>query len=368
LAADGIEPVGALLDTSWLREQVEEEGWYGELAVTNGEPQRFSTNALVELLADISRSCTLTPTSKKRRYEFGLPATATLVPALVPKLQVNKASISVLGRVTRLKLCPPTGETSTLAEQLRSRPSLLVTMTSPEYAYMNGRLFKDGHFKSMLPQLQSILFPVPQLGSCTDEKGGKNGALDGGRPVFEPTSVFRVVEDHISEKSSLLACDDMGDEWADFVEVLPSVQAPTVTFLHAKHNPDGGLGASPLQEVVAQALKNVGRLNLTSTDLEPKRASWGGKWMGKSVPRLRRGGSPDLFADALLVAATHSQATKRVCIVTTALSQAELGKLFKRVTDDEALLPHEVQLLHLLMSFTSACAEVSAQPRVYVKP
>jgi hypothetical protein len=50
------------------------------------------------------------------------------------------------------------------------------------------------------------------------------------------------------------------------------------------------------------------------------------------------------------------------------LSLTALNDLLNRASAGQILEPHEVQLIHILMSFSGACAEVSAQARVYVKP
>jgi len=180
-------------------------------------------------------------------------------------------------------------------------------------------------------------------------------------------SIFRIVDDVIAKGDDALVCDDFGDEWADFVGVDSTFDAEVVSFYHAKHG-KSSLSASNLHEVVSQALKNVGRLVLTEDDIETKAPSWAKTWQKSGIARIRRGGDAAAFGELLRATSSRPRATKRICLVVSMLSKTLLDDLFDRCKKDQALAAHEVQLLHILMTFSGGCVESGAQPNIYVRP
>jgi hypothetical protein len=76
------------------------------------------------------------------------------------------------------------------------------------------------------------------LSGVTDEKGSFTAAQVG----FDPDSTFGVIERSIADGDEILVCDDLGDEWADFIGLNNSSSTPRITFYHAKHG-DLSLGA-----------------------------------------------------------------------------------------------------------------------------
>jgi hypothetical protein len=131
---------------------------------------------------------------------------------------------------------------------------------------------------------------------------------------------------------------------------------------HAKFD-DLSLGASPLQILVSQAIKNLSRLNLSQDDLTPKFGKWANTYEAANVitaiPRIIRGDMVSLqnrITDAL----SSPDTIRRVFIVTSSLSRAQLEERFVAFRGGEAPRPHFVQLYQLLRSYFSACIEVGA--------
>jgi len=86
---------------------------------------------------------------------------------------------------------------------------------------------------------------------------------------FEEGSAFRVVVDHIAHDVDVLLCDDLGDEWADFIAVNTESNPPTISFYHAKHG-EVSLSASAFHDSVGQAIKNLGRMALPEETMPGK--------------------------------------------------------------------------------------------------
>src|SRR3546814_21053572 len=91
----------------------------------------------------------------------------------------------------------------------------------------------------------------------------EKGVFANDQQSFSGGSVFQIVVDRIAEDCNILICDDLGDEWADFIGLSTDGSPNMVSFYHAKHG-IRSLGASPFHEAVGQALKNLGRMPLAA--------------------------------------------------------------------------------------------------------
>lgn len=66
-----------------------------------------------------------------------------------------------------------------------------------------------------------------------------------------------------------MVCDDLGEEWADFIGFRTDPSAPRITFYHAKHG-ELSLGASPFHVSVGQAINNLGNLSFPASSMPKK--------------------------------------------------------------------------------------------------
>lgn len=223
--------------------------------------------------------------------------------------------------------------------------------------YFNGALYRDNNLtdgRSFLSHFR----PSAELGIATDEKG--NFLV--GQTAFDPDSVFRVVVDHVADRGELLVCDDLGDEWADFIGVNDNSQPKTLSFYHAKHG-DLTLGASELHIVTSQAIKNLGRLTASDEEIANKEDKWAAFYRNADVETgIQRvvGSTVQELQGRLRNALLSPDAIRRVFIVTTSLSRGQLQAQFNAIKMGNPPRGHFVQLYWLLMSFFSACTEVNA--------
>ena len=65
----------------------------------------------------------------------------------------------------------------------------------------------------------------------TDEKG----TFTPTHTVFDPDSTFGVVVNSVANGDDVLVCDDLGDEWADFIGLNSTSNPRRISFYHAKH-------------------------------------------------------------------------------------------------------------------------------------
>jgi hypothetical protein len=232
-----------------------------------------------------------------------------------------------------------------------------VLFNDPAVVYVGGTLYKDKSLtdgRLFLSHIRSC----PNLNNVNDEKG----AFAARQAAFDPESIFGVIVSHLADSREILVCDDLGDEWADFIGVNDESQPNTLSFYHAKH---GGvtLGASALHAVVSQAIKNLGRMNASDKEIDAKVQKWQSVYRNDgeetAIQRVVGATAPQLqtrLTNTLLSPDT----IRRVFIVTTSLSRTQLEQQFEAIRGGNSPSPHFVQLYTLLMSFFSACIEVNA--------
>ena len=232
-------------------------------------------------------------------------------------------------------------------------------------AYLDGTLYRDDSIADG-QQFLSYIRTEAGLSTVTGEKG----TFLPDQASFHQDSIFRIIVDRIAGRDELLICDDLGDEWADFIGIDGTSQPKTISFYHAKHDPLT-LGASALHIVVSQAIKNLGRINPSSDEITAKLPKWERAYRNDtaetSIRRVLRGDIarvPEQIRSALLAPDT----IRRVFIVTSSLSRKEVEQVFTRLNAGEAPTPHFVQLYWLLMSYFSACTEKGAFPYLVCQP
>jgi hypothetical protein len=222
--------------------------------------------------------------------------------------------------------------------------------------YIDGTLYRDSNLtdgRSFLMHIRAYA----QLHAVTSEKG----AFAAGQAAFNADSVFGVVIDHIADRRELLVCDDLGDEWADFIGINEDSQPKTFSFYHAKHGAIT-LGASSLHVAVSQAIKNLGHLNPADDEIATKFEKWEARYTNANVEtniqRIR--GDAEEFREKLNNTLLSPDTIRRVFIVTSSLSRRQLQQQFADIQGGNAPSAHFVQLYWLLLSFFSACNEVNA--------
>ena len=222
---------------------------------------------------------------------------------------------------------------------------------------MDGELYKDDSLTDGTVFL-SYIKTDSQLSTATNEKG----TFTNTHITFDADSVFGVLVGRIAATDEVLVCDDLGDEWADFIGIDASRQPKTISFYHAKYDVPS-LGASPLQIVVSQAIKNLSRINLAENDIVAKSGKWANAYANDNVvtaiPRIIRGDEV-VLQNKITDALSSPDTIRRVFIVTPSLSRAQLEQRFAAFRGGEAPEPHFVQLYQLLRSYFSACIEVGA--------
>ncbi|WP_313078776.1 hypothetical protein [Pulveribacter sp.] len=234
-------------------------------------------------------------------------------------------------------------------------------------AYIDGTLFRDEGLAGGGAVLLAHLQTNQTLLQATSEKG----TFAIGQVSFTQDSVFGSVVDIIAANDDVLVCDDLGDEWADFIGISTGTSPAMISFYHAKHG-DQSLSASAFHDSVGQAIKNLGRMSMPAAMLPNKLASWSDSYRNDGVQtdisRLIRGGTAQEIGGKIEAARSAPDVLHRVFIVTSSLSRADVQNVLAQAAQGNSPTPHFVQLYWLLMSYFSACAEMGVRGYVVCRP
>ncbi|WP_218036629.1 hypothetical protein [Sphingobium sp. EM0848] len=243
-----------------------------------------------------------------------------------------------------------------------------ILFTDPTIAYLEGEVFRNEAMQDGGANFLRHLLPSLLLGSATSEKG----EFEIGQEQFGEGSVFRQIADEIAVGDDVLICDDLGDEWADFIGLNTQSRPPSVSFYHGKHG-TLTLGASAFHVSVSQAQKNLGRLTLAADAMEAKYQGWAGNYTSGSgvateICKIIRGGEIVEIRQKIDEIRWAPDAVRHVYIVTSSLSKQAVQDAFTEIASGGRPSAHFVQLFWLLTNYYSACAEMGAVGFVVCQP
>jgi hypothetical protein len=253
----------------------------------------------------------------------------------------------------------------------------IIPRQSQQLNYARGRFYRPrvplwGSSAGQL-ELLRILEPITQLGVILTEKGGQQSVRPGGAG-WATTSLFHLLDRlgagtemaaHL-EGVTLLVCDDLGTEIADFLALNP--QQRRVAAIHAKaFDPPRQLSASALQEVGMQALKNLGSFQPfavgSPSNLARWDAPWTDQWVGTVTRRIRRGNVNGVTAwERIRDALRDPTYTREIWLV---LGAGLSRQAFARAQALPHPPPETIQMVYALQAIWSSVSSTGARLRVF---
>ena len=282
----------------------------------------------------------------------------------VGRLRFNKKSIALASPLLqRFRITDNNGSISTLEAFFNQGRKYLVTFADPTIGYGDAGLYRDRRILGNLEGLLAVLSPDPALESASSEKN-----LDPGANAWASASLFAAIESKIVQGSSTVVCDDLGDEWADYVHLQPDDNPPKMVFYHAKHSKRRHkASASALQEVVSQAIKNLGRMTPNASELDRKQVVWESHYSNSTIPRIRTHHSYAQVVHDFTRCLTNPYVEREAVLVVNALSFSKFKSVIEAASS-KSPTGAQTTLIWLLSNFVSACQEVGVKPRVMCRP
>jgi hypothetical protein len=281
-------------------------------------------------------------------------------PRLIGRIRINKNSISVRSELLDRVVIRHAGESLKLSTYANQESNFVITFSEPEYGYAERQLFRDSALLSSIDGFLRIFEARTELATVTDEKLVTQAE-------FQVGGIFRLVEDSLAPRDALLVCDDLGDEWADYIAVEKSPTSPRLVFIHCKHAAES-TSATALQEPIGQAIKNLSRMNRGSEEFALKTDNkWNTNYATTDIPRIRRGATDEELKRAFVTILNNPNTERAVMLVLSGLSIRQLNEEFDALRRGTAR-PHVSQLLWLIAEFIGACREHAVRPQIICQP
>lgn len=266
----------------------------------------------------------------------------------------------------------------TISQFLNSRQSFKIIPEEPNVIYAYGEFYEvhsnfGKGFKEETFNLRDIIIPIKELNTIKSEKG-KASTRNAGES-WEQDSIFGLLDD-LGAKSelaeyiktpSIVVCDDMNTEMADFIYAYESKTESKIIFIHAKCGSGSLYSASALQEVTSQATKNIKYLNSYNELPRNRIRKWNSKWKSRGLFVDNRIRKPNIKGketiERLNKIIQNPNSTKEVWLVLG--KTLEYDELIKALKKGKA---EAIQATLLLHSTLQSVGTVNAKLKVFCSP
>ena len=275
--------------------------------------------------------------------------------------QTNGLNVEVDSPLDSLYYINEQGKHTRLKNLVNSLHCFTVCFSDFSYVYAYGKLYKNSEIDKDFESILSILKPVASIANVTSEKGeGYNSQST----AFLNDSLFHVVENELYNDAEILLCDDMGNEWADHI----AIKGSTISYIHSKCKNTESLSASYFQDVIGQAVKNIGNMNPNETALRSKILSMRGTWQNTSIQKCRIGNVNDIET-AYNSLMRKPNKKREVCLAVNFLSKSRLSLAFQNIKNQVPFQQKNsvIQMAWILNGFISICKQADLDCKIYCR-
>ena len=354
-----LTPTSILLKFDFLKEQIENgviHHVYQE--DENGEAQEVEP---FSFLSEFDTLCDIEEASEEDRTLF--PVNNLFDSEM--KVRMASKSIRIASpQLSRIKMDRGEAGTTTLLNFLNSRGDFIVNFSEADLIYTHRKLFKDHRLLDDINGFMSVFVSHEELSNTTSEKG----IFTENQTEFSNQSVFRFITHTLAADATCLICDDLGNEWADFIGVFPE----SIEFYHAKHGNEG-LSATKFSEVVSQTQKNFGNVEASDSMINQKRDSWDDVFrlnhVTTQISRLIKGQNNNLdeSLDYYKTILKLPNLKKRIHLVVDFISKSRLESSLIRVKNGEQFDRRKevLQILWFVSSLIAIAKDLSME--IYIE-
>lgn len=254
----------------------------------------------------------------------------------------------------------------TIGKYLNKEKPFSAVFDSPNYSYYSKSCFEDKHLLNNINSIVNIFDDSYSFIGVASEKE-KPHAKNLTR--FPVNSLFRKVEDQYCAPHNIVICDDMNDEWADHIAIDSISNIPSISFIHSKFTSKDTYGASAFHDVVAQALKNIGRTQAEKQLFKNKYDNeWQKNYESTNINRVTGAQNWQDLEAALDAVNQNPNSIKKIVLATPFLSKTKLTVELRKLASGQKCKPHYVQLVWLINTFISSCKDFGVQAHILCKP
>lgn len=286
---------------------------------------------------------------------------------LAGKITFTKTLITVSNKILNSITVKENGISPyTLGSYLNKNKPFSAVFDCPNYSYYSRSCFEDKGLLNNIPSILNIFDDTYNFDQVISEKEKPHTP---NITRFPSTSLFRAVEDLYCQPHDIVICDDMNDEWADHIAIDHSSNLPSISFIHSKFAKKDTYGASAFHDVVAQALKNIGRTQADKSLFKKKYDSeWHKNYESTNIARVTGAQSWNDIEQSLDIVFQNPNSIKKIILATPFLKKSKLAIELNKVANGQKCKPHYVQLIWLINTFISSCKEFGVQAHILCKP
>ncbi|QRM19363.1 hypothetical protein GBK02_08110 [Dechloromonas sp. TW-R-39-2] len=257
-------------------------------------------------------------------------------------------------------------ENYTIGAYINKEKPFSAVFDSPNYSYYSKSCFEDKH---LINNIQSILNVFNDNYNLSGSLSEKEKPHDASLTRFPINSLFRKVEDQYCTGHNIVICDDMNDEWADHIAIDSNSTIPSISFIHSKFTDKDTYGASAFHDVVAQALKNIGRTQAEKQLFKNKYDNeWQRNYENTNIKRITGAKNWQEIEIALDKINQNPNSIKKIVLATPFLEKSKLTAELNKLASGQKCKPHYVQLIWLINTFISSCKDFGVQAHILCKP
>lgn len=286
---------------------------------------------------------------------------------LAGKVAYSKSVITVRNKILDRILVAENGIPEyTVGSFINKNKPFSAVFDSPKYSYFSKSCFEDKHLLDNVQSILNVFDDSYEFGHVASEKQKPHAA---NLTRFPEESLFRAVEDNYCSGHDIVICDDMNDEWADHIAIDSSSVTPSISFIHSKFTKKDTYGASAFHEVVAQALKNIGRTQADKGLYKNKyHNEWCKNYEGTGIRRVTGAQNWAELEQAIDIIDNNPNSVKKIVLATPFLKKERLQRELNKLVQGQKCKPHYVQLIWLINTFISSCKDFGVQAHILCKP
>ncbi|WP_312977400.1 hypothetical protein [Stutzerimonas nitrititolerans] len=283
------------------------------------------------------------------------------------KISYSKTLITIRNKILDgIFVTENNSEIYTIGRYINKEKPFSAVFDSPNYSYYSKSCFEDKHLTNNTQSILNIFDDSYNFSGIRSEKEKPHAA---NLTRFPASSLFRKVEDQYCAPHNIVICDDMCDEWADHIAIDSNSTIPSISFIHSKFTKKETYGASAFHDIVAQALKNIGRTQAEKQLFKRKYDNeWHKSYENTNISRITGAQNWREIEIALDTVNQNPNSIKKIVLATPFLSKAKLAAELNKLTLGQKCKPHYVQLIWLINTFISSCKEFGVQAHILCKP
>lgn len=322
---------------------------YERVVIKNGDKEKECPFRLIDFLKKINQNMGVV-----RREDDYVIETGEKKPLY---LLMAKGKVKVKSeKYGAIHLIKPDGESESLIDYVNTNSPFVLYFDQYEYRYTNKKLFKDNALLGNLSLFTSVF--EEKAGMATGIVTSEKGEFTNAQVSFDAGSEFGFVETEYMGGYDEFICDDLGKEWADHIGIADG----RVSFFLSKFH-DSIFSATSFQDVVGQALKNIGNMKPDATALDGRLDDWNKTYnnggSNTQIHRLRKGVSVAAAIAHWKQAMLNPNMQRDIYLVINFIAKRHLEENLRRMQAGDVFGERKqtVQILWIVSSLISICHE-----------